>query len=244
MVDVRLQLDEGPIRVAVSVVDHPTSRHTPAMFSLFNKRSEERLEASAALAVQAAVRGNAARKKTRQEQEALRVIQARARMRIDDILFKRYEKEKEQAAVAVQKAARGRDARKAAKGKATTATTAKAAKGAAADQQKGAAEAPLRPEDISQQDMLMIQVESAAEALAASQEEAATYKQGWEALIALAGLAALPGLGAALAKLPQKLQEETEALARAAAAAPAPAPAAAAAATAFPEGWDLSLIHI
>ena len=199
------------------------------MFSLFNKRSEERLEASAALAVQAAVRGNAARKKTRQEQEALRVIQARARMRIDDILFKRYEKEKEQAAVAVQKAARGRDARKAAKGKATTATTAKAAKGAAADQQKGAAEAPLRPEDISQQDMLMIQVESAAEALAASQEEAATYKQGWEALIALAGLAALPGLGAALAKLPQKLQEETEALARAAAAAPAPA---------FPAGWD------
>ena len=76
--------------------------------------------------------------------------------------------------MAVQKAARGRDARKAAKGKATTATTAKAAKGAAADQQKGAAEAPLRPEDISQQDMLMIQVESAAEALAASQEEAAT----------------------------------------------------------------------
>ena len=69
VVDVRLQLDEGPIRVAVSVVDH-----TPAMFSLFNKRSEERLEASAALAVQAAVRGNAARKKTRQEQEALRVI--------------------------------------------------------------------------------------------------------------------------------------------------------------------------
>ena len=108
--------------------------------------------------------------------------EARARMRIDDMLFKRYEKEKEQAAVAVQKAARGRDARKAAKGKATTATTAKAAKGAAADQQKGAAEAPLRPEDISQQDMLMIQVESAAEALAASQEEAATYKQGWEAL--------------------------------------------------------------
>jgi len=95
------------------------------MFSLFNKRSEERLEASAALAVQAAVRGNAARKKTRQEQEALRVIQARARMRIDDILFKRYEKEKEQAAVAVQKAARGRDARKAAKGKATAATTTK-----------------------------------------------------------------------------------------------------------------------
>ena len=42
-------------------------------------------------------------------------------MRIDDILFKRYEKEKEQAAVAVQKAARGRDARKAAKGKATAA---------------------------------------------------------------------------------------------------------------------------
>ena len=185
------------------------------MFSLFNKRSEERLEASAALAVQAAVRGNAAQ----QEQEALRVIQARARMRIDDILFKRYEKEKEQAAVAVQKAARGRDARKAAKGKAATATTTK--KGAAADQQKGGAaaakaEAPLRPEDISQQDMLMIQVESAAEALAASQEEGATYKQGWEALIALAGLAALPGLGAALAKLPQKLQEETEALARAA----------------------------
>ena len=81
VVDVRLQLDEGPIRVALSVVDHPTSQHTPAMFSLFNKRSEERLEASAALAVQAAVRGNAARKKTRQEQEVLRVIQARARMR-------------------------------------------------------------------------------------------------------------------------------------------------------------------
>ena len=62
MVDVRLQLDEGPIRVAVSVVDH-----IPAMFSLFNKRSEERVEASAALAVQAQFRGNAARKRTRRD---------------------------------------------------------------------------------------------------------------------------------------------------------------------------------